>query len=400
MAISPTTAAAAEGERTAPTGQKRPYLILLRGAPIWEPDSQLTLHAEALSKYFDGEIWFGRSTPYQANVGNFRLRGIALPGFGWRHQFRQLLPAIVADLFARQTELAGREKIFVAYDPLLQGLLGVYLKWRFGGRLLTEFSGVYADLANYERTSGLSAAFRREIFRLVAQFVVLNCSGVRQLFPGQASSFVLLPPGIRQMTYFNAINTSRFEPAPTEKPRRVVLVGTPYWRKGVDVLVEAWKHVGPRHPDWSLTLIGAGIADRVPPEAARQWRIDVPGPMPHHELAETIRHSAILVLPSRSEAMGRVLLEAASAGCARIASRVGGIPQIVEDGVDGLLVEPGDAGALGHALDRLMSDDTLRGQLGEQAHQRMQTEFTGAAYACAMDSFIGRIVAKRADITA
>jgi 2-deoxystreptamine N-acetyl-D-glucosaminyltransferase/2-deoxystreptamine glucosyltransferase len=80
----------------------------------------------------------------------------------------------------------------------------------------------------------------------------------------------------------------------------------------------------------------------------------------------------VLVLPSAYEEMGSVLVEAMAAGLPVVASAVGGIPEVVQDGVTGLLVPPGDADALAAALDRLVADPALRARLaaGARAHAR------------------------------
>lgn len=76
------------------------------------------------------------------------------------------------------------------------------------------------------------------------------------------------------------------------------------------------------------------------------------------------------VLSSRFEGLPIALLEAMATGVAPVATRVGGIPEVITDGVDGLLVGPGEPYALAGALDRLLGDDALRGRLGESAQNR------------------------------
>ena len=78
------------------------------------------------------------------------------------------------------------------------------------------------------------------------------------------------------------------------------------------------------------------------------------------------------MLPSRSEGLGRVVVEAFCRGRGVVGSRVGGIPDIVEDGVSGVLVEPGDPRALADALVRVLSDRPLAERLGEAAHATVQ----------------------------
>jgi glycosyltransferase involved in cell wall biosynthesis len=85
-------------------------------------------------------------------------------------------------------------------------------------------------------------------------------------------------------------------------------------------------------------------------------------------VARALDESTCLVLPSRSEGMGRVLVEAFCRGRAVVGSRVGGIPDLVEDGVSGLLVDAKDTAGLGDALRRVLTDRELAERLGRGAH--------------------------------
>jgi 2-deoxystreptamine N-acetyl-D-glucosaminyltransferase/2-deoxystreptamine glucosyltransferase len=96
-------------------------------------------------------------------------------------------------------------------------------------------------------------------------------------------------------------------------------------------------------------------------------------------MAGFVEHSAVpavlasldvLVLPSAYEEMGSVLVEAMASGLPVVASAVGGIPEVVRDGETGLLVPPGDVGALAGVLDRLAADPELRARLAEGARVR------------------------------
>jgi starch synthase len=82
------------------------------------------------------------------------------------------------------------------------------------------------------------------------------------------------------------------------------------------------------------------------------------------------------------ELLGLVLLEAMASGTPVVCSRIGGLPEIVEDGVTGLLVEPGDVGALHDAMDCILRDRTLAERLGRNGRERALERFTWDA--CAM----------------
>lgn len=92
----------------------------------------------------------------------------------------------------------------------------------------------------------------------------------------------------------------------------------------------------------------------------------------------------LFVLPSRWEGFGLVLLEAMAAGRAVVASRVSAIPEVVEDGVTGLLVPPGDPAALAAAIGALLADPARRAAMGAAGRARVTTRFAPAAMVAAM----------------
>jgi glycosyltransferase involved in cell wall biosynthesis len=164
--------------------------------------------------------------------------------------------------------------------------------------------------------------------------------------------------------------------APVPLPERPValFVGVLERYKGVDVLAEAWRRAAPRVPDATLHVVGRGTLADVPaglvaqlPEQTR-WTEALTAV----EVARALDEASVLVLPSRSEGLGRVLVEAYCRGRGVVASDVGGIRDLVTSGHEGLLVPPGDAGALADALVRVLSDRELAERLGTQAHGTVQ----------------------------
>ena len=139
--------------------------------------------------------------------------------------------------------------------------------------------------------------------------------------------------------------------------------------KNVDGLAEAWRAVTARVPAAQLRIVGDGSLRSV----VEALRAEHPGTvrwdprLEPTEVAAALDDSTVLVLPSRSEGMGRVLVEAFCRGRGVVATRVGGIRDLVEDGKSGLLVEPGSTRALADALARALSDAALASGLGEGA---------------------------------
>ena len=144
--------------------------------------------------------------------------------------------------------------------------------------------------------------------------------------------------------------------------------------KAVDVLADAWRLAAPRAPEASLHVVGRGTLRAVPERlvadlpAQTRWTES----LSTADVARALDEATVLVLPSRSEGLGRVVVEAFCRGRGVIGSRVGGIPDIVEDGVTGILVSPGDAPALADAIVRVLSDRSLAERLGGAAHGAVQ----------------------------
>ena len=156
------------------------------------------------------------------------------------------------------------------------------------------------------------------------------------------------------------------------EPRRrvVVYVGNVVSIKGVDVLIKAWatRKAGQENFDDLLVIVGAG--ERRPAleaEAANLGlggSIQFRGALPQSDVSRWIAAADVLCLPSRNEGMPNVVVEALATGVPVVACRVGGIPELVEDGVNGLLVEvdrPNDlADAIERALHRVWLRDEIR----------------------------------------
>src|SRR5207248_2903936 len=159
-------------------------------------------------------------------------------------------------------------------------------------------------------------------------------------------------------------------PVPLPNRPQALFVGVLERYKNVDGLLAAWRNAAPRVPDARLRIVGTGALEADVERAVVQLpdRVAWAPRLSQTQIAAALDESTCLVLPSRSEGMGRVVIEAFCRGRAVIGSRVGGIPDLVEDGVNGLLVEPGDGAGLTEALRRLLTDRELAEQLGRRAH--------------------------------
>ncbi|QEC49140.1 glycosyltransferase [Baekduia soli] len=187
------------------------------------------------------------------------------------------------------------------------------------------------------------------------------------------------------------VDTSRFDAArggdrpPQDGPLRIVCVGTLHEVKGQGHLVEACRLLTQRGIPVRCRFIGDG-EDREALEAriaegGLTGSVELLGAATGPEVAAQLRDAHVLVAPSvptsggKREGIPVVLMEGMSTGLPVVSSRLSGIPELVVDGVAGLLTEPGDAEAIADALARLHADPELRRRLGEQGRRRVEAEF-------------------------
>ena len=178
----------------------------------------------------------------------------------------------------------------------------------------------------------------------------------------------------------NGVDVSEFADLRT-RTNRDELVGLFVGRldpdqKGLDVLIRAISKL-PQNHALHLRLVGEdwGGAELLRHLAQRLGvanRVTMVGKLPRPEVVQEFAEADFLVLPSRFEPFGIVLLEAMAAGLPVIASRVGGIPEIVAEGETGLLVEPDNPEALAEALRLLCQDESLRFSMGRTARERVK----------------------------
>jgi glycosyltransferase involved in cell wall biosynthesis len=206
----------------------------------------------------------------------------------------------------------------------------------------------------------------------------------------------------RIATFYNGIDPTRLAPAPGSLRDRLGIpagavmvgsIGSLILRKGHDVLCRALAMPG-------LATVHAAIAGSGPDEAeiraiARSCgvaeRVHFLGHM--GDPGTLYAGCDLFVLASRGEGLPLVLAEAGHCGLACIATRVGGIPEIVQEGETGLLVEPDDAPGLAAAIGRLAGDPALRHRFGEAARRRVADGFTVQSMARAFEAAYASLAA-------
>jgi glycogen(starch) synthase len=187
-------------------------------------------------------------------------------------------------------------------------------------------------------------------------------------------------PADRIRLVFNGTDLRRFSPAengsrdPGFGPHMVFACRQLFPRKGIRFLIEAAAQLKPRFPDLKVVLAGDGFER---PELARLAEDLGVGPdvtflgwVPNTDLPPYYRAAAVSVIPSLEEGFGIPAAEAMGCEVAVVASDAGGLPEVVEDGVTGLVVPRGDSMALARAIGSLLADPDRRRAMGQAGRAR------------------------------
>lgn len=182
----------------------------------------------------------------------------------------------------------------------------------------------------------------------------------------------------------------------------VLYVGALRSVKGPDVLLEAFIEVVKLKPDARLCIIGTGVMEgelrRTVEREGLEANVELLGPVPHPDLVEYYARAKVVAVPSRSEGLSQVAIEAAIMGKPVVATDVGGLPEVVAENESGLLVPSNDPAALCCAILSLLQDPELSEKLGKQAKARALKLFNQRSMAATFvqlyrDASVSRLVA-------
>jgi glycosyltransferase involved in cell wall biosynthesis len=163
-----------------------------------------------------------------------------------------------------------------------------------------------------------------------------------------------------------------------QKDHVIGIVSKLWEGKGHGVLIEAFKLLKEKITDAKLVIVGEGhlydeLCKMVDTNGLRESVLFTGFQM---DVSEIIATFDVAVLPSFFEGMGRVILEAMAMERPVVASRVGGIPDLIEQDVNGLLVRPGDVKGLADALEKLLNDKRLARKMGREGRKRIKEQFS------------------------
>jgi glycosyltransferase involved in cell wall biosynthesis len=192
-----------------------------------------------------------------------------------------------------------------------------------------------------------------------------------------------IAPRSKVQTLPNAVHLHEvpFGVAP-ETPARILFAGRIGARKGTFELLRAFARVAPRFPSTTLVCAGDGEAEklnRLAAELGVAGQVECPGWLSPDQMASELSRATIFALPSHNEGVPMALLEAMSRSLPVLTTPVGGIPEVIENDRNGLMVPPGDVDAIEAALERLLQSSAERVRLGAAARATIAERFSLAS---------------------
>ena len=191
------------------------------------------------------------------------------------------------------------------------------------------------------------------------------------------------PQGRSQVVYGGVeadwLKVSDPDPSDSRQPY-LLAVGTLFPVKGFDILIRAFGQLVDRDENLRLRIVGDGPSrdelEQLTKELGLTEQVKFDGNLSHEALRPVYRGATLCLIPSRNEALSLVALEAQAIGLAVVASEIGGLPEIIEHGVNGLLCPVEDVSALSQAMKELINDPSRCHEMGRIGRQLVHDKFT------------------------
>ena len=273
--------------------------------------------------------------------------------------------------------------------------------------LIVESHGDFERFLFLQRTTVLSFVYP-PIMKKIAHFALTRADALRAVSRATRRQLEVLSP-VKPLVQFptwtdievflKAGEKKKTYPAPT-----ILFVGNLVPGKGVDVLIESFAHISGEFDQAKLVLIGKAEDKNYEKtltmksnQPALENRITFLGHLPQSQLVHHMAEASVLVIPSLSEGLGRVVFEAMACRTPVIGSRVGGIPEMIQGGTTGFLVPPGDVSALTGKLKWILEHSQKARTMGDCARIYAENFFSEELYIRGYSALFEKSMASKSD---
>jgi glycosyltransferase involved in cell wall biosynthesis len=235
--------------------------------------------------------------------------------------------------------------------------------------------------------------------RALIRWALSRARAIIALTPSWGRMFLELAPGATVVVIPNPVDIPTLDGAQPRETDSVLFLGRLTHEKGIDVLLDAFEQVVRRRPAATLLIGAPGDSHAIDDELRRRGidqHVRMLGWVDGDAKDRLFRSVAVFTLPSRAEGLPVGMLEAMAHAMPVVVSRIGGVPDALADGVEGLIVPVGDAAALADALCNLLADPERQRRMGAAGRVRAVAEFDRAAVIARLDDLYAGLLASPA----
>jgi glycosyltransferase involved in cell wall biosynthesis len=342
-----------------------------------------------MNEFFSGDF-FGTTTDKKYKhypLDDFTLLCAYLPKrmvkFKALGNFYFILYAIFIGIYRHY--FVKKYDVIIAREPIFAGPVSVVLKLLTGAKLVTELNGNYVSPHVWaDVKSKVIRSAKYKYSKLVIPFILRRSDVVKCLYESQVESYLNSSEldKVKVVSFHNYTPVSHFEKSTTESDY-IMTMGYPYYIKGFDITISAFDRIADKHPTIILKVVGyLTKKDREYLESlfSHKNQIELIEPLEYSEAMKLVSECKFFVLASRTEAMGRVLLESMAHGKTVIGSNADGIPTFVKDGQNGLIFESENINALKEKIDYALTHDEDRHRMGDNGFDYVNTILSEDSY--------------------
>jgi len=305
----------------------------------------------------------------------------------WNSEF-YLLPYNIFWLFAFFIAfyicLNKKIDVIIAQSPLMEGLTGSIFKKIFKKELIIEIHGDWVE-APFLYKKRWPKSLWQNFFRTLGKISLRNADKIRAISSFTKEKALKIVPGKPYFVFPTFTNLNIFlNEKEIHFEKFILFVGYLHRVKGVQYLIEAFNKIKDEFPDFKVVIVGEGperenLKSKVK-SLKLENKIEFKGKLSLKETKNLMKKCYCLVLPSLSEGLGRVLMEAMALEKPVIASNVGGIPELIKDDENGFLFEKGDSKELARKFKILLEDRNLAKKMGKKGKDIIKNKFSNEKY--------------------
>ncbi|MFH1841343.1 MAG: glycosyltransferase family 4 protein [Candidatus Nealsonbacteria bacterium] len=280
--------------------------------------------------------------------------------------------------------LVKKIDVIVSQSPLLEGFLGTILKKIFKKELIVEIHGDWQEGPFLSKKRKL-AFLERKFIPFLAKTSLKNADKVRAIsnFTIEKAKSISKNKPYFIFPTFTDLN-SFFKEKDLALGNFILFVGQLQKVKGIEYLIDAFSEISKEFPNFKLVLVGEGqeesnLKSKIS-DLKLEEKVEFKGKLSLFQTKETMKGCYCLVLPSLSEGLGRVLIEAMALEKPVVGSRIGGIIDLVKEGQNGFLFEVGNSSQLAEKLRALLRDRDLAFEMGKKGKEFAKSNFSNENY--------------------